>query len=249
MSDRTRNDIILELGGVGLNYGPVSVLQKLDMSVGRGEIVVLLGPNGAGKSTLMRAIVGLLPIVEGSIRFAGAPIHGLKTEKIVRLGISLVPEGKLLFTVMSVMDNLLLGTYCGRGRGNRSRVQRNLDTVWKLFPALIGRKNQLAETLSGGEQEMVAVGRGLMSNPKLLLLDEPSLGLAPLLVREVVDTLARLRKELGLSILLAEQNVAAALRIADRGYLLGQGHVIFEGSNDQLRASDVMKLAYLGKKV
>ncbi len=249
MSTERRDENILELHNVGANYGPLSILQNMNMYVRRAEIVVLLGPNGAGKSTLLHTIVGLLPAVEGSIVFDKQPINSLGTEKIVQLGLTLVPEGKLLFPVMNVFDNLILATYHIAGRGKKEAIKKRLDVVFNLFPVLKERRRQRAETLSGGEQEMVAIGRGLMSIPKLLLLDEPSLGLAPLLVRELVDTLARLRRELGISILLAEQNVAAALRIADRGYVLGQGHVVLEGSSEQLRTSETVKQAYLGKSI
>ncbi len=249
MSTDCRDENILELHDVGANYGPLPILRNMNMNVRKSEIIALLGPNGAGKTTLMRTIIGLLPAVEGSIVFDRQPINGLRTEKIVQLGLTLVPEGKLLFPVMSVFDNLILATYHLSGWGRKEAITKRLNTIFSLFPVLKERRKQKAETLSGGEQEMVAIGRGLMSDPKMILLDEPSLGLAPLLVRELVDTLARLRGELGISILLAEQNVAAALRIADRGYVLGQGHVILEGSSEQLRTSEAIKLAYLGKSL
>ncbi len=247
MTTEHKIDNILELNEVGVNYGPVSVLRGLSIYLKKGEIVALVGPNGAGKSTLMRAIVGFLPVIEGSIVFNQQVISGLSTEKIVRLGLTLVPEGKLLFPVMSVYDNLILATYHRSRHGRKEAVRKSLENVYSLFPILKQRRKQMAETLSGGEQEMVAVGRGLMSDPKLLLLDEPSLGLSPLLVKELVDTLARLRDELGISVLLAEQNTVAALRIADRGYVLGQGKVILQGSSEQLRASEAVRSAYLGK--
>ena len=240
-----KDAVILELHGIAVHYGLVRALSEVSVNVKRGEIVTLLGPNAAGKTTLMYAIAGVLPIRTGEIRFNGRLISNLPSEKIVRLGITLVPEGRLLFGAMKTSENLDLGAYHLWKRGKRKEIQRNLSGIFKLFPALQERRNQIAGTLSGGEQQMVAIGRGLMSNPQLLLLDEPSLGLSPLLVRQLMDTLAKL-KEQGLTILLSEQNAEAALSIADRGYVMGGGRIVLEGSSDELLSTDKIKAAYLG---
>ena len=234
-------------------YQETEVVHGIDVSIMKGEIVSILGANGAGKSTLMLAIMGLLdrePFngrFSGEIIFNGYVINGLPTERIVKLGLSLVPEGKLLFPSLTVLDNLGLGTYAIRGKLDKKTKKRNLATIFRLFPPLKARQKQLADRLSGGEAQMVAVARGILSQPQLLLLDEPCLGLAPLLVRELMDSLSKLRSELGISILLAEQNALAALSIADRGYLLKMGEVVAGGSADQLLASESTKMAYLGQ--
>lgn len=240
---------ILEIREMDCGYGPVEVLKGVGLVVGEGEIVALLGPNGAGKSTLMRGIIGLLSNTSGTIIFNGEDIGAVSTEKIVKLGITLVPEGRLLFAGMSVLDNLRLGTYYLDGKERKENIIEGITNAFNLFPALEKRKRQLAGTLSGGEQQMVAIARGLMGRPKLLMLDEPSLGVAPLLVRELMNVLARLRDEQGISILLAEQNAAASLKIADRGYVLRGGKVILEGTSQQLKSMEAVQSAYLGKEV
>jgi branched-chain amino acid transport system ATP-binding protein len=243
----TQNRILLDLKAVNIGYGPSVILNGVNLLVSNGEIVALLGTNGLGKSTLMNTIAGLMPVLEGTITFNGGTINDLRTEDIVRLGLALVPQGKLLFPTMTVLDNLRLGAYHLRGRNAKDEIEQAFSTVFKVFPILKERNNQRAGTLSGGQQQMLAVGRGLMSRPQLLLLDEPSTGLAPLLVLELMETLAKLREETEVSILLAEQNAEAALKIADRGYVLGGGRVMIEGSCQQLKKSDIVKLVYLGK--
>jgi len=228
------------------NYGPMEALSELSMYVSKGEIVAILGPNAAGKSTLMYTIAGIVPVTKGKIIFNGQPIHNLTTDQIVRLGISLVPEGKLLFPMMKTLENLELGGYHWKGKERKRQIERGLSDVFKLFPSLEGKGRRLAGTLSGGEQQMVAIGRGLMSQPQLLLLDEPSLGLAPVLVKQLMETLEALRSEQRLTILLSEQNAVAALSIADRGYVMSGGRVIMEGPSEELRSSDRVKAAYLG---
>ena len=234
-------------------YQETEVVHGIDVSILKGEIVAIMGANGAGKSTLMLAIMGLLDREPfngrfiGEIIFNGRVINGLPAERIVKLGISLVPEGKLLFPSLSVSDNLELGTYPIRGELDKETRKRNLATIFRLFPALKDRQKQLADRLSGGEAQMVAVARGILSQPQLLLLDEPCLGLAPLLVRELMGSLSTLRNEFGISIFLAEQNALAALSIADRGYLLKMGQVVARGSTQELLASESIKMAYLGQ--
>ena len=238
---------LLDLDTVNIGYGPSTILSGVSLHVNHGEIVALLGTNGLGKSTLMNTIVGLMPVLEGTIIFNGGMIHDLTTEQIVRLGLALVLQGKLLFPTMTVMDNLRLGAYHLHGKKAKQEIEQGFTTVFKVFPMLKERSNQRAGTLSGGQQQMLAVGRGLMSRPRMLLLDEPSTGLAPYLVLELMETLAKLREETEVAILLAEQNAEAALKIADRGYVLGGGRVMIEGSGQQLIKSDIVKLVYLGK--
>lgn len=249
MMSADKNKSILDLNEVSMGYGPFIVLNKINLHIDKGEIVTLLGTNGMGKSTLMLTIAGLMPAVQGKIILNGQVINGLTTQQIVKLGLALVPQGRMLFPNMTVMDNLELGAYHLSGRDRKKEIERDFATVFRVFPILKERKRQRAGTLSGGQQQMLAIGRGLMSRPQLLLLDEPSTGLAPLLVLEVMKTLAKLREETGVSILLAEQNAEAALDIADRGYVLGGGRIMTEGTCQQLIASDIVKLVYLGKVV
>lgn len=241
----SKKETILELRGITVHYGLVRALADVSLNVKKGEIVALLGPNAAGKTTLMYAIAGVLPLTEGEIRFNGRPIGNLPTEGVVRLGITLVPEGRLLFGAMKTLENLELGAYHFWNRGKKKEIKRDLGDIFKLFPVLKERRNQIAGTLSGGQQQMVAIGRGLMSRPQLLLLDEPSLGLAPLLVKELMGTLAKLREQ-ELTILLSEQNAEAALSIADRGYVMGGGRILIEGSSEDLRSTEKIRTAYLG---
>jgi branched-chain amino acid transport system ATP-binding protein len=207
-----------------------------------GETVCVLGSNGAGKSTLIRSIMGTQPAFEGRILFKDREIQKLRTEEIVRQGIVCVPEEKMLFSPLSVEENLYLGAYV---LNDPQQIEQNLEFVYKLFPALEQRRKQPASTLSGGEQQMVAIGRGLMSRPHLLMLDEPSLGLAPLLVDEVLDTVRKLKEE-GLTVLLVEQNVREALDLADRGYVLQTGRIVGEGTGKALLESDMFREAFLG---
>ena len=235
-------DPILAIEDVQVRYSGLPVLQGVSLHVAAGETVSVLGANGAGKSTLLRAVMGAQPAFAGRIRFEGREIQRLRTADIVRLGIVYVPEEKMLFSPITVEENLLLGAYV---LDDAARVRINLEFVYRLFPRLEERKLQAASTLSGGEQQMVAIGRGLMSNPKILMLDEPSLGLAPVLVDEVLDTVRKLKDE-GMTILLVEQNVRDALDLADRGYILQTGRIVGEGSGAELMASDQVKSAFLG---
>lgn len=233
---------ILEIDNIKVRYSGLPVLQGISITVNPGETVSVLGANGAGKSTLLRAIMGTQPVFEGRIAFKTREIQTLRTEEIVRLGIVCVPEEKMLFSPLSVEENLYLGAYV---LDDRDQIQRNLEFVYNLFPKLYERRSQPASTLSGGEQQMVAIGRGLMSRPQVLMLDEPSLGLAPILVDEVLDTVRKLKAE-GITILLVEQNVREALDLADRGYVLQTGRIVGEGSGRELLESDIFREAFLG---
>jgi len=233
---------ILEVKNIKVRYSGLPVLQGVSLSVNSGETVCVVGANGAGKSTLLRAVMGTQRAFEGQILFAGREIQRLRTEEIVRLGIVYVPEEKMLFRPLAVEENLMLGAYI---LADAHRIQENLDFVYTLFPRLKERRLQPASTLSGGEQQMVAIGRGLMSRPQILMLDEPSLGLAPKLVDEVLDTVRRLKAE-GMTILLVEQNVREALDLADRGYVIQTGRIVGEGGGKELLASDKFRQAFLG---
>jgi branched-chain amino acid transport system ATP-binding protein len=235
-------DKVLTIDNIKVRYSGLPILQGVSMAVDAGETVCVIGSNGAGKSTLLRAVMGTQPVFEGRILFMNREIQKLRTEQIVRAGIVYVPEEKMLFRPLSVEENLLLGAY---SLTDPSRIQRNLEFVYNLFRPLRERRSQAASTLSGGEQQMVAIGRGLMSNPRILMLDEPSLGLAPILVDEVLDTVRRLKRE-GMTILLVEQNVREALDLADRGYVLQTGRIVAEGTGRDLMKSDVFRTAFLG---
>lgn len=212
----------LEVRGLDVFYGRVQALRGVSLDVGQGELVTLVGPNGAGKSTLLRAVTGMVPLRAGAVLFEGRSIAERPAEAIVHLGLSMVPEGRLLFGPLSVRDNLALGAYARGRAGRRQTMAADLDRVLALFPVLASRLRQPVATLSGGEQQMVAIGRALMARPRCLLLDEPSVGLAPLMVAEIFRVIETLKGE-GLSMLLVEQNARAAFRIADRGYALGPG--------------------------
>jgi branched-chain amino acid transport system ATP-binding protein len=235
-------ETILEIDDIKVRYSGLPVLQGISLQVSQGETVCVLGSNGAGKSTLLRAVMGTQHPFEGRIRFEGREIQKLDTEKIIRLGIIYVPEEKMLFGPLTVEENLYLGSYI---LSDTRQVQQNLEFVYTLFPKLKERQNQPAATLSGGEQQMVAIGRGLMSRPRILMLDEPSLGLAPLLVDEVFDTIRKLKEE-GMTILLVEQNVREALELADRGYVLQTGRIVGQGSGNELLEGDMFREAFLG---
>jgi branched-chain amino acid transport system ATP-binding protein len=227
-------------------YGNLEVLRNVSLHVGAGEIVVLIGANGAGKSTALNTIAGLLRPREGKVVFLDEEIQSLPACKVVARGISLVPEGRQLFASLSVLDNLVLGAYSLSRKERRETLKGRLEQVWGLFPILRERRNQPAGTLSGGEQQMLAVGRAFMSRPQLLLLDEPSMGLAPIVAREIFGVIKRLRDN-GTTILLVEQNARAALSIANRGYVLEVGMMVAEGSSEELLASKEIVRAYLGK--
>ncbi len=235
---------MLELRGVSAGYGRVAVLHDVDLTVGEGELVAVIGANGAGKSTLLRAVVGLIEVTAGTVDYRGERLRRPLPERLVRDGLALVPEGRLLFAAMSVRENLELGAY-GAGRERRAAIREGLERVHALFPVLAERARQPAETLSGGEQQMLAVARALMSRPRLLLLDEPSLGLAPMVIAEIFAALDRLRAE-GVTILLVEQDARLALKHADRGYVMRTGRVVLEGSAADLLADESVRTIYLG---
>jgi len=233
---------ILQVKDIKVQYLSIPVIQGLSLTVDPGETVCVVGANGAGKSTFLKAIMGAVSVFDGEILFQGRAIQDLNTEEIVRIGITYVPEERMLFTALSVEENLLLGAYT---LNDKERIRENLQFVYSLFPILRDRRSQAALTLSGGEQQMVAIGRGLMSNPQILMLDEPSLGLAPVLVDEVLNTVRRLKEE-GMTILLVEQNVREALDLADRGYVIQTGRIVAEGSGKELLESDIFRTAFLG---
>jgi branched-chain amino acid transport system ATP-binding protein len=232
---------LLEIRDLRGGYGPVEVLRGVSLEIHAGEIVAVLGSNGAGKSTLNNTVCGIYPAFSGSVRFDGTDITRARQTAIVAAGLIQVPEGRRVFPNLSVRENLELGSY-RRGRANRAR---NLEHVFVVFPKLKERTDQLAGTLSGGEQQMLAIGRGLMGEPKLLILDEPSLGLAPVLVEEMFALIRRLNAD-GLAILLVEQNVGQSLEIARRAYVLENGALAFHGTPAELLANSELKRAYLG---
>jgi len=237
---------LLALEAVDAGYGALQVLWGVRLLVRHGEIVSLIGPNGAGKTTVIKAILGLVPLrrrpAGGAIRFKGERIDGLAPEQVVRRGIAVVPEGARVFPEMTVLDNLRMGALAPRARG---REPQSLDDVFTLFPRLAERRPQLARTLSGGERQMLAIGRALMSCPELLLLDEPSLGLQPSLVRSIIEAIRRIN-ERGLTVLLIEQNVHFSLPISRRAYVLEQGRVVLEDAGPALLESPHVRLSYLG---
>jgi branched-chain amino acid transport system ATP-binding protein len=237
---------VLTLRNVESGYGSLKVLRHVSLHVSRGEIVSIIGANGAGKTTLLRTVLGLLRAQGGEILFEDRDITAARTESIVRGGCSLVPEGRQVFAPMTVRENLLLGATARLGRGEALRVEEDLDRVFALFPRLLERAKQLAGTLSGGEQQMLALGRALMARPTLILLDEPSMGLAPMVVKEIFQIIRRLREE-GNTVLLVEQNARAALKIANRGYVLENGRIILEASAELLLANRDVERAYLGR--
>ncbi len=235
---------ILEVQDVHTYYGHVHALKGISLSVAPGEIVALIGANGAGKSTTLRTISGLLRPKQGQISIAGQTVVGMPAHKIVFLGVSHSPEGRKIFPTLTVNENLNMGAYVlGNARG---RIEEHRDKVFALFPRLKERRTQLAGTLSGGEQQMLAIGRALMSDPKLLLLDEPSLGLAPLLVKAIFDTVREINQS-GVTILLVEQNARAALKLATTGYVLETGNIVLSGPAQQLLADARVRKAYLGE--
>jgi branched-chain amino acid transport system ATP-binding protein len=233
---------VLEIQNLHVFYGGIHALQGISLSVPEGKVVTLLGANGAGKTTTLRAVMGLVRPKEGQITLDGKSLLGKKPYEIVRLGLSMAPEGRRIFPDLTVMENLLLGAYA---RTDTAGISRDLEFVFSLFPRLKERRNQRGGTLSGGEQQMLAVARALMAGPKLLLLDEPSLGLAPVLITEVYRAFQRLREE-GRTILLVEQNARAALSLADYGYVLETGRLVVEGPTQELRDSELVRKAYLG---
>lgn len=234
---------MLQISGINVYYGNIHAIRDINLSIRHGEIVAIIGANGAGKTTIQKSIVGLLRSRTGSINFAGENIANLSTAAIVAKGISLVPEGRRVFPRLSVADNLMLGAYTRKDK----EVSKDLEQMYEMFPRLAERKKQLTGTLSGGEQQMVAMARGLMSRPKLLLLDEPSMGLAPVLVSQIFRTIVEVNKSMRTTILLVEQNARMALAIANRGYVLESGNIVLSGDAKDLAANDQIRCAYLGE--
>ncbi|GAB4296302.1 MAG: ABC transporter ATP-binding protein [Desulfuromonadia bacterium] len=239
---------MLTVRNVHAHYGKVHALKSVSLHLDNGEIVALIGANGAGKTTLLNTISGILPASGGEILLQGKPVTTLSPDAIVTRGISQVPEGRQVFKGLSVHDNLLLGAYLRIRRGEKKgTIAEDIQWVHQLFPRLKERERQMAGTLSGGEQQMLAIGRALMARPRLLLLDEPSMGLAPLVVQEIFSVLERLRRDEGTSILLVEQNAKGALKLADRGYVMETGRIILEGRSSDLLENREVQRAYLGR--
>ncbi len=235
---------MLKVEGISTKIGGYRAVENVSLEIKQGEFVSLIGANGAGKTTLMRTIAGVLKPFQGSIQFMGEQIDRLPPDRIVRMGLCLCPEGRRLFPQLSVYKNLILGAYTSRR--DRQGLQRALKQVYAIFPVLEERKDQLAGTFSGGEQQMLAIARALMSEPKLLMLDEPSMGLAPLLVQKVSDIVKMINEEMGTTVLLAEQNAHMALNITHRGYVIENGSVVLEGTSAELSGNDLVKKAYIG---
>ena len=236
------NGALLELNDVDTNYGAVEVLRNVSISINEGEIVCLLGPNAAGKTTTLKTILGLVAPVKGSIHLDGARIDGRKTQEIVARGVTMVPEGRRLFAKMTVRENLEIGAQL---RADKEGIQKDLDRVVELFPRLKERYTQKAGSLSGGEQQMLAMGRALMAHPTVLLMDEPSMGLAPILVEQVFEIIKEINQQ-GTTIFLVEQNASMALEIANRGYVLQTGEIVLSDTAENLLQSEEVKEAYLG---
>lgn len=236
--------MLLKVDHMTIHYGKAIALQDVSMEVAEGSVVTLVGANGAGKTTLLRALSGLVPLTSGEIWFKDKKINGMRPSDIVKMGLIHIPQNRRLFPYISVLNNLKLGSSL---RHDKEGIQRDMEMVFEHFPILYERRFQKAGTLSGGEQQMAAIGRGLMANPKLLLMDEPSLGLAPRLVAELVPVIGDINKR-GISVLLVEQNVSLAMKAASRGYALQVGKIVLEGDIELFKTSEVIKAAYLGKK-
>ncbi|MDM8537521.1 ABC transporter ATP-binding protein [Desulfobacterales bacterium HSG17] len=234
--------MLLEINNLYVKYGNVEALHGININVDEGEIVTILGANGAGKSTTLLAISGLVKASIGEILFSGTPLHKMPADKIVKQGISQSPEGRRVFGILTVLENLKLGAFTSN---DAKKVKKNLDWIFELFPRLKERSQQLAGTLSGGEQQMLAIGRALMASPKILLLDEPSLGLAPILVKAIFETVREINKA-GLTVVLVEQNAKAALKLAHRGYVMEVGNIVLEDTAQALLANPDVQNAYLG---
>lgn len=233
---------MLKIDNINLYYGGIHALKDLSLEVKKGEIVTLIGANGAGKTSTLRAISGLDPIKSGTISYKGSPINKIPAHKIVSLGLSHVPEGRKIFANLTVLENLELGAYLRKDK----EIQKDMEMVFSKFPRLKEREKQQAGTLSGGEQQMLAIGRALMNRPEMLILDEPSMGLAPLVVKDIFDTIVEINKS-GTTILLVEQNANMALSIADRAYVLETGNIVLSGDAKELLEDDSIKSAYLGE--
>lgn len=233
---------LLEVKDINVYYGVIQALKGISFEVEEGEIVALIGANGAGKTTTMQSIMGLIHPKTGSIYYNGERIDNIPTHKIVKMGMTQVPEGRHVFQELTVYENLMMGAYTVK---DKEAIKKDVEEMFKLFPRLEERRNQIAGTLSGGEQQMLAISRALMSHPKLLLLDEPSMGLSPILVNEVFDIIKHIHSE-GTTILVVEQNAEKALQIADKAYVLETGSIILKGTGKELRDNDSVKKAYLG---
>ncbi len=234
---------MLEIKNLGVAYGAITALQSVSLSVRQGDIVTLIGGNGAGKTTTLRAVSGLLKAAAGQILFEGEPIHGMAPHQIVKRGICQVPEGRMVFANLSVLENLQMGAFLQK---DKKVIRSSLDYVFNLFPRLQERQKQVAGTLSGGEQQMLAIARALMGKPRFLMLDEPSLGIAPLLVKTIFSKIVEINREQGLTILLVEQNANLALEISRYGYVLETGRIILEDESARLRQNPKVRTAYLG---
>jgi branched-chain amino acid transport system ATP-binding protein len=233
---------LLTVRDIRVSYGAITALRGVSVDVEVGEIVALIGPNGAGKTSLLMAIAGIVPVESGGIEYLGGSLLGLPAEKILRKGLSVVPENREIFTKLTVWENLLIGA---TARSDREQVARDLDRVTTLFPKLAQRRNDPAGLFSGGEQQMLAIARAMMSGPKLLMLDEPSLGLAPIVIDAVYDAIQELRRD-GVTVLLVEQNAERALSVADRAYLISTGQIVFSGTSQEIHSSGNVHEAYFG---
>ena len=233
---------LLKVENLEVYYGVIIALKGISFEVGEGEIVTLLGANGAGKTTTMQSIMGLIHARSGSVTYDGKNITGLPSHKIVRMGMTQVPEGRRVFSELTVYENLLMGAYIEK---DKAKIRHDIEEIYSVFPRLDERKNQVAGTLSGGEQQMLAMGRAMMSHPKLLMMDEPSMGLSPILVQEIFSIIQEINKS-GTTVLLVEQNAHMALSIANRAYVLETGKIIKEGDADALLSDDDVRRAYLG---
>lgn len=234
---------LFEVNNLHVNYGMIRAIRGIDFHVDEGEIVTLIGANGAGKSTIMNSVMGVVPIAKGKVSWNGTDISNWKTERIVQSGIVLCPEGRLIFPELTVLQNLRIGAYTVK---DEAKIHRGIERAFQLFPRLEERKDQFGGTLSGGEQQMLAIGRALMTEPKLLMFDEPSMGLAPLVVKDIFALIERIRNEMNMTILLVEQNAKQALKIADRGYVLETGEIVMTDAAENLLNSDEIREAYLG---
>jgi branched-chain amino acid transport system ATP-binding protein len=239
---------MLKVKNINTYYGQVHALKNVSLHLSEGEIVTLIGANGAGKTTILNSLSAVIPPRSGEILFNGKAINNLSPDRIVEMGISQVPEGRQVFKPLSVEENLELGAYLRFRKEGRGAIKKGLEEIYALFPVLLERRKQMAGTLSGGEQQMLAIGRALMAKPRLLLLDEPSMGLAPLVVQEIFTVIENLRREKKTTILLVEQNARVALKMADRGYVLETGKVILEGIASELLENKEVQRAYLGKE-
>ncbi|MEW6614130.1 MAG: ABC transporter ATP-binding protein [Thermodesulfobacteriota bacterium] len=239
---------MLRIKNINTYYGKVHALKNVSIHVNVGEIVALIGANGAGKTTVLNSISGITPPREGEAIFRGVNILGLPTNQIVKMGISQIPEGRQIFAPLTVSTNLELGAYHRYSRKNKPYLKKDIEEIFSFFPILRERKNQIAGTLSGGEQQMLAIGRALMSKPSLLLLDEPSMGLAPMICKDIFRMISKLRDELKTTILIVEQNAKAALQLADRGYVIETGKIIMEENSKGLLNNKEVQRAYLGKE-